>query len=570
MLLSARLRRGLLAGSAVATLYFVADLTGASLAIGFLFDPTWAQVVLLLVAGSVTIAAGGVLGAIASAVGGPLWPKRWHFRMPRRWLYIAAVLAAAATGVGGYALRVDRQLADPGPRPQVVGTVAPVLLVVIDTLRADALYGPSLDFPLAKNIRALAQNAVVFTDAESAAGWTIPATATLLTGIHPEALYSARGYLPDWAPTIAERLHAAGYQTAAVVDNTLLEPRTGFADGFESFFQRSAMRFAFTFPGLRAIPTLWRELLRESMQVFYYGAPRLTDQAVARINSAGDAPLFLYVHYMDVHYPYHFHEEYGPDPKDAEPLSLQIAMDRLRDDHSAVPSAGQMRFLRHRYANEIRYVDNSIGRLLAAWKKRFGNKGVIVVTADHGEEFLEHGELGHGNSLYRELVHVPVIMQMPQGTLPKERAGLRVDAPFASVNVLPTTLAAAGVSLELGSDGFSTDGQSWLPVLRGEAEPFNTPLFASQNRHARRIYRYREGEWALIFTHTKGHFKQELFDLNNDPGEHHSTTASEGERVAAMTSRYTPFVDRQVAARDPKPSQARDNPQALRALGYVQ
>ncbi len=563
--------RGLLLGACLGGLYFLADLAGALMAIGFLLDRTASQLVLLAVAGGTTV----LLTTLAGGCFALAWTRlpaalRQRLRPSRRLGLALSMVALVLVTISSYASRRTRQLPELGQKPPVAAArPASVLFVVIDTLRADTLYGERRDFPLAPAMGALAGRSTVFWDAESAAGWTIPSVATLMTGMHPERLYSARGYLPSWAPTLAERLRAAGYRTHAVVDNTLLEPRTGFADGFESFFQRSALRFAFTFPGLRLLPTSWREELREQLPVFYYGAPGVTDEALAHVRQAGDAPILLYVHYMDVHYPYYPHPEISPDPVDAEPVRFHEVMTRLRDDPSARPSPSQMALLEHRYQNELRYLDRELGRLLDAFQERYGDDSLVVITADHGEEFLEHGGLGHGHTLHRELTHVPLIVKLPRGAVPEERQVGGVEAPVGLVDVLPTVLDALGVPGEVGGEGLSFDGASLLPALREQTAP-ERQLFASQNRYARRVYRYREGSWVLINTFKGGALRQELFDLSRDPGEHHDRLASDGPMASRLGERMEPLHQRQVEARDPRPSTAESDPESLRALGYVQ
>lgn len=563
------LRRGMLIGLITGALFFAADLLGASFAIGSLFDPKWEAFLLVGLAGLLELAAAAAMGALAGAS----WPRRWRLGLRLAAIVALAVVFCVIVAGVGYGSRVARRLPELDARPAVsAGRPLDVLWITIDTLRADTVYGAQLDFPLTPSLRSFARDALVFADAESAAGWTIPSVATMFTAMYPEALYSPLGYLlPSWAPTVAERLRAAGYATHALVDNALLEPRNGFGDGFESFRQRSALRFAFSLPGLRLLPRVPREILREHLRVFYEGSPGVTDAAIEQLRREHDAPLFLYVHYMDVHYPYYPHPELGPDPAGTQPVNLALAMERLTEDPKDVPTEPQLRFLQHRYANELRALDADLGRLLGAWKDRFGGQSVVIVTSDHGEEFLEHDELGHGHSLYTELVHVPLLLGAPREVLPRPAEGRVVREPVGHVDLMPTLLDLLGVSPEIGAPGVTMQGRSMLAWLQGREPAPQRPLFAGQNRKKRLIYRVREGGWAYLRTeHQRGGTEIELYDKASDYTEQRNEAQARADVASSLQRAMDASVDAQVRARDQGPSDAEGNLDALKALGYVQ
>lgn len=561
-----RLKRGARWGTLVGALYFGADLAGEFVAIGSLFDAKWEAFFLLGCAGGMEILFGSLFGMLL----GLLWRPRWRVILPRPLVGGGLLLFVIGIAIGGYLMRIGRVAPALGKRPPVTAKrPAPVLLVVVDTLRADSLLGENRDFSLAPALGSYAKDSLVFTDTEAAAGWTVPATATLLTGIHPTSLYSARGFLPDWAPTLAERLYAAGYETRALMDNALLEARNGFADGFESFFQKAALRFAFSKPGFRAIPRVAREALREELQVFYHGAPRVTDEALRILEQQRQAPLFMYVHYMDTHYPYYSHPEVRPDPEDSEPIHLHLAMTWIRDDPTYRPTPSQMRFLHHRYRGEISFLDLSLARLLNAWHQKYGDESLVVITADHGEEFLDHNELGHGHTLYRELVQVPLIMRLPASLQVTPR---QVGDGVGHVDLAATVVDALGVSQELGASGISMQGVSWLPWLRGEARAPTRPIYGTSHRYGRRVYRYRQGDWVQLTTaYDDGKpTRRELFDLGADPKEQNDLRSTEPSRDRQLSAAFGPYFRALEAARDPRPVEVEPNIEAMRALGYVQ
>lgn len=562
-----RLHRPACIGLAVGALYFAADLLGTGLAVGPLADMTASGLLLLAMAALVSCFLGVAVTIVAALVLRPWLPSR----RPTKVMAALALLGFVCITTASYAMRIGR-------RPPLLGppSAAPypnarnVLLIVVDALRADTLYGPNLSFPLTPELGAWSGDAVVFTDAEAAASWTIPSVATILTGMLPERHYASRGYLPDWAPTLAKRLRAAGYDTSALVDNALLEKRNGYTAGFATYFQKSAFRFAFSLPSFRLLPSIVGRALRDTLHVYEHGAPRLTDEALRIIAEPRTRPLFMYVHYMEPHEPYYEHPEFGPDPADAEPADVAALAERLRNNPSATPTATQLRFLRHRYNGEVRALDAPLVRLVRSFKERFGNDAIVAVTADHGEEFLDHGNLCHGMTLHRELVHVPLIVQ--GGALQAvSTTRQRINTPISLVDLTPTLLDLAGVPATVGAEGLAMDGVSWLPRLRDEptATP-PAPLFASQTQYQQRIYRWREDNRVLIITFRAGQQTRQLFDLTTDPSEHTDIASQAQSEVGTLDNHMAASNETQVRGRDPRPNTSQSDIESLRGLGYVQ
>ncbi len=565
-----RVTQSIKTGTLIGLAYFICDAIGALLAIGELFDPKPESVLLMGVAALFTVGPAIVVTTAWNfSVGKYI---HWGKASPRA-QRIACILGAIIICMLGYGLRVSRVTATVTEIEPIPATnPAPVLWVVIDTLRADTFYGPNQDFPLTPGFKTLAADFHQFTDAEAPAGWTLPSIATLMTGIHPTTLYSARGYLPNWAPTAAQRLKRAGYRTHAFMDNYLLERRNGFAAGFDSFFQKSALRFAFTFPGFRLIPTKLRETLREEFEIFYYGAESMTDEILTHMRADRKETPFYYVQYMDVHYPYYEHPEIAPDPPHVEPVQLHYAMADARD-HKIVPNANQMAFLEHRYNGELQALDKHLTRLIQSFLELYGDESLIMITSDHGEEFLEHGELGHGNSLYRELVHVPLLVRLP-GTMRKDTP--RVDDTVVGlVDVLPTTLEVLGISAVPDTDFLGVQGESLLGWMLGTAPRPQRPLYGTQNRHQRRIYRWRTQGSAYInhYDHKapgEPKARSELYDKSTDYNEQKNLFTVQPDQARLQQKALTKFVDEQVKDRDPKPVTTVPNIDAMKALGYIE
>ena len=376
--------------------------------------------------------AGGLGLAIAAGV---------RIAAPRaRSARVAALVACAAVGLAiatrGHEAIVASDAVAPGMPASQSMRAAPdapnLVLVTIDTLRADHLDAYGHPRPTAPSFAALAREGVLFETAISAAPATQLATASLLTGLWPwshadPSRPRRRGtpYLRSGFATLAERLAAAGYATGGFVANQAVRAEEGFAQGFIA----------------------WDESAARSGRVEDVLAPALAWLADAR------APFFLWVHVMDPHHPYDA-PSLAPweDAADAQAAALRrgwaalpfgeqtARMQAVDDEHDL--DAATRALLVDRYDAEIRHADAGLARLLAALEQRGATRANtwIAVTADHGEEFLDHGRLLHGHTLFDELLHVPLVLRGP--ALP---AGLRVAEQVATIDVAATLLAAAGL-----------------------------------------------------------------------------------------------------------------------------
>lgn len=304
---------------------------------------------------------------------------------------------------------------DPDARPNVV-------FVCMDTVRADHLgcYGHRRD--ASPNLDALAARSTLFLDATATACWTKPSVPSYLTGTYPlqHGVYSGSARdkngtvsdaLPAAAWTIAEAFSEAGYQTGAFIRNSQLRYGLGFEQGFDVYFEES-----WDARGIR-----WRA----------------QDWLDERDRSR---PFFLYLHFLDAHWPYDIPDEAATRWASAEGVEF-FRQKGLSDaiNHGEIQLAPeQLDDLLALYDGAIRHIDEELGRLFLKLEREgeFGNT-VICVLSDHGEEFLEHGRIGHGHSLHEELLRVPWILHVPG-----ERPGV-VERPVSLVDVFPTVLTAA-------------------------------------------------------------------------------------------------------------------------------
>ena len=426
-----------------------------------------------------------------------------------------------------------------------------VLVVVVDTLRADRLSSYGFEGEDTPALSALADAGMLFRHALAASPWTGPSVSAIVTGKYPDEIGIHDKYdpLPTSVPNLAERLGRAGYATAAVFSNAFAGPSYGHTRGYDRFHFE---RYKGSLGGAQMRPL--------------FTADRVTDRAVAWLkeNEADDAPFYLYVHYTDPH------EPYLPPPKWREPhleghspVSEELLLERAFT-HAALTSA-QVDTIRAQYQAEIAFADHEIGRLL----EHVPANTVVVVVGDHGEEFLEHGGFLHGHSLFQELLHVPLLLRGPG--VPE---GVAEDEPVSHVDILPTLLELTGLDAvegeTVGGWGLLA-GQSLTRFFPGKTGPNRSPrpLFAVFEHEGADTYAVRRGAWKLHYDAATS--RTNLFDLDSDPGETTDVAPQHPAVVAELLELHAARTGRIVEGdrKDVDPASREQREAELRAIGYV-
>lgn len=286
-----------------------------------------------------------------------------------------------------------------------------VLLISIDCLRPDhmGVYGYARD--TTPHLDAFARDAVVFENAVSTSSWTLPSHMSMLTGLAPSFHGATRTeVLRPSLPYLPELLAEAGYETHAVVSSAYLSPTFGFERGFHTFTVLHRPKASQTVARARAI-----------------------------LERAKGANLFLFLHVIDPHWDYAppppFSDRFGPSPPNAREL-LQKVIDRRPPS-----GAHEVEALVRLYDAEIAYVDHELGPFLdEVVSLRRDRQSFVIVTSDHGEAFYEHDYWQHSDTLYEEMIRVPLLIRWPDG-----RRGERVTTPVSLVDLAPTVLSALGL-----------------------------------------------------------------------------------------------------------------------------
>jgi len=460
-------------------------------------------------------------------------------RAPSAWPWALLALLAAACGAGESA-RTPRN----------------VILISLDTLRADHLscYGhprettPALD--------ALAARGVRFAEASTTAPWTLPAHTTMFTGLYPSH-HGVKDYsnrLAGETETLAEVLAARGFQTWAVINTwNIADPRFEIFQGFAPENLRYVKE---TRPGA------------EGGHVVLNTGKRV--EAAARAFLAGrdpERPFFLFAHFYDAH------TDFTPSPsyRDAFVAPYGGQVDGTTDQLMAIRAQGlrlgnaDLRFLRQMYEAEIRELDDLLAGFFAYLEAEgLAQDTLIVVVSDHGEEFQEHGGLLHGRTQFEELLHVPLILAGPG--VP---AGVVVQEPVSLVDLLPTVLGRLGIEPLPGLDGLDL-APTWqgrtLPerVLFAEAD-HNNVVDGKPVVDVRSMA--RQGQEKLHLDRVTDQVT--LFDLAQDPDETVDLATRSPERARVLRAALDRFLTGAVAGATSGKALSQEDLDLLRELGYA-
>jgi len=500
-----------------------------------------------------------------------------------RWLATAVALCLSISMSLSVALGLSNDIGASGPTAAPRRAGPGLVLIILDTVSACDVGLSTRGGGATPRINALAAAGVRFANARTTAPWTQPAVASILTGRLPSrhGVLRLDDVLPARELTLAEVLSGAGFRTGGVISNMLLEERFGVAQGFEHWDADAVA-------GHRGITSA-----------------KVTAAAIRWLARRNDEPFLLLVHYFDPHLVYHDHPGITFANGYHGPLRPAMGIWRLREARARMTEA-DVAYLRALHAEEVAWVDSSVGRLLDALDQQgLTRRTTVMLVADHGEEIMEHGWIGHTRSLHDELIHVPLIIRSPGAA-----RGLVLDDPVSVVDLLPTALDLVGVD----APRRELDGRSLAPLLRPEPSASTWPVrmlravrtWLSPDRAAGPVRGAAEGqaghraqlaEVSFTLGPTDGPRQMEkvafktavvdgryklihdllsddltLFDLETDPDEHNPLSADHPElgRLAARLRDWE--RQRQTWGPDdtaPRTLLDENERQRLRALGYT-
>ncbi|HET7295391.1 MAG TPA: sulfatase [Vicinamibacteria bacterium] len=459
----------------------------------------------------------------------------------------AGALALLASGCTG------REGGEPTPAPST-GSGISILLITIDTLRADHLGVYGYGRPTSPRIDALAAEGTVFDQAYTYWPKTRGSFVMMMTGRRP----SQNGYskthpgLVDFNPSIASVLKAAGYRTAATVDNPNVGRVHGYAKGFDAYRETWEET---------SLPTEWDR------------TQAISDDGVRFLASARpEEPFFLWLHYVNPHAPY------APPPPWDGRFTPEPGGKRLKVVESfrggipkqwAIPGKNRLADYVALYDGEVAAVDSEVGRVLdALHRSAVKERTLVVLTSDHGESLGEHGYyFDHGEDLFDPSLRIPLVVVAPGAA-----RGRRSDLLASTLDLMPTLLDAAQVS-------YPPDlaGASLMAAVRGGAPPARDMLFAQNERHLSAGFGRR---FKVVGTPDGEATRFALYDREADPGETRDVGRAEAEALRSGRRELELFLeraDREWAKTRPllgdapegEAKMSKEACEKLRALGYV-
>jgi len=452
---------------------------------------------------------------------------------PRRVIWIFLIIAVSAfSGCGRRA---------PIPRPDHI------ILIIVDALRPDHLGCYGYGRPTSPNIDLLAGRGARFDNAYSNAPWTKPSVASIFTSLYPNVHQAINRYdvLSEKALTLAERLKAGGYFTCLINGGNALIHEFNYDQGFDHYD--------------------YSESLDSAAAVRSFGS---------LLSEAKGKSLFVYVHLMDTHLPYHLNDPSreisaaGTRPQEFQPGGID--RDRIRElTAGGKLSRLDMDYLISLYDEQIRYADARIGEMISALESAgLLSRSLVVLTSDHGEEFWEHGNYEHGHTLYDELLRVPLVIAGPG--VPRAEVRSRVR----HVDLLPTLMEA--VDPEFKSEGIA--GRSAWRYL--ERDRGKLPVFATGTIHGDEKYSLIRGRQKIIINTGEREKKRrligphsldqiEFYDLERDPAEKTTLRYEKNKNLARLMKKLAGLMNVKPLFQPGKKAIDKRTEERLKSLGYL-
>lgn len=473
------------------------------------------------------------------------------------WLVIPAVLVGCRRSGQDWESRPATGTGDAG--------IQHVVLISIDTLRADHLRCYGHPFVKTPNIDRLAAEGILFEQHISAAPTTLNSHTSLMTGTWPHTHGTARNgfVVHDKNVMLAEVLGKAGFTTAAFVGAFPLHSRFNFGQGFDIYDE--------AFDVLMSVAPVDQD---------QRSAEAVTDRVLAWLDENDAERIFLFVHYFDVHWPYAPPPPYdlkyrsNDMPIGGSLMEIRLIRDALTRDAKSMPK--QNAALDELYSGEVSYTDEHVGRLLDSLRERgILEKSLVILTSDHGEAMNEHWEKwNHGQSTYETTVRTPLIIRQPGG----RGGGTRVGVLASNIDVVPTVLDRLGVACPV-----RVEGVSLAPLLDGGKGRVRNTVFSEATKpwsaeeesdgvwwNARKCRSIRTEGWKYIYQPVSG--ASELYEISADPEEERNLLVDPSEASLKRAADLRRRLETWAASAAPLPSQMDDSletAEKLRHIGYT-
>jgi arylsulfatase A-like enzyme len=444
-------------------------------------------------------------------------------------------IAAAAglvlvLGLTGYAassaapapVAAESSTAEPDPaRPR-----RNVVLISLDSLRADHVGAYGYERDTSPAFDRFAKEGVLFRNAIATSSWTLPTHLTMFTG----RSQVSHGVVVDTLvlspaiPTLGEIFKEAGYATAGFVSGPYVGGHYGYARGMDTYIDLSAE---------------WGKGAEARAAIL---SPTINEKALAWLDEERKDPFFLFLHYFDIHYDFVPPPPYDTmfDPDYTGTMDGRFFIER--DDVHAKMAARDLEHILALYDGEIRFTDEHVGRILARLKELgLMDNTVVLITADHGDEFFEHGNKGHHRTVYDEVTRIPFALHVPGG----EHTGRTIDEQVSLLDVFPTLLDAAGFRPPADAEGESLAG--WLRGERSTRQAIYSDFYDKRGFNlqvARRTATDKTIQHFNRITHPR-RGSLEYYDLAGDPGERDNRASEQPAKMREGIEKMTDWLESQ-------------------------
>jgi arylsulfatase A-like enzyme len=426
--------------------------------------------------------------------------------------------------------------------PQGHEKIQKVILISIDTLRADYLSCYDPPKKTSPNIDRFANENVLFEYATAQAPSTAISHKSILYSVYPAVHKTTKDTVPtESTRSPLEILQSRGFKTAAFVGGGQLSRKFGFARGFDSYWEAATKHN--------------RSKDKNSLQTLEQNANEWLDRNYKE-------KFFLFLHSYQVHCPYNPPEQYAQKFTSWYRGELDPAGKCGDNYYNVQPQSEEdIRYIRGLYSGSVNYVDEFIGRLFEKLKKLgIYDHTLIVFLGDHGESLGERNYVGH-NELYEIQLHIPLIMRVPG------YKDIRIDQPLISIDVMPTIFEALGFGR-----AFPFQGRSLIPVLEKASKIEEDRILIAEQKDRIRV---RKGEWVAIFNRI-GDPREELYNVKEDPEERTDLSQQNPEKIKEFKRQYARMLEssRDLSAKfiignQSRPELDEATKEQLKALGYV-
>jgi len=418
-----------------------------------------------------------------------------------------------------------------------------LLIIVLDAVRADHLSCYGYPRKTSPNIDSLSSEGTLFKHAYSQSSCTVPAVHSMLTSLYPSRhrIFLFDEDLPPDTTTLFSVLKERGFATAVISESPFVERRFAFTGGVDYIFTSGLLLNKNTRWARESLRMFYE--VRDSIKVFLHKyviskdkrsvlyfrkfyAKQVLRESVSWLRRNRDNPFCLYVHFMGGHYPYNPPSPYGD-------LFFEEGMTKVpkyeeREESAGTISGPRLKGAISQYDGLIAFYDELTGSLVRELKDMgLYENTVIVITADHGEAFFEHGRSTHGHYMYEEIVHIPLMMIFPS----RQGKGTAFDGLVQHIDLMPTVLDALGAEMPE-----EIDGKSFLGVLESGGDVMDRIAYSElQDREGGKFFAVREEDHKLVVNDLPGHRSVELYNIAEDPAERHDIADAEPSETARMS-----------------------------------